>query len=965
MRDARLASTWGFFLIFIIGIFSLSFSTSNVEAQTCSPAPCVTGTRPTNGEINVCRNEGVAADILVPALTGNGVDPSTLSTSTVFLKDPDGVTVPATYNTTGGNDAFIMSPNVDLAANKVYTYTVTSGLKDLYGNAFAPYSMSFTTGLSNCGGDTPVRFTKTDLTSVGNGTNGKYTSVVIGPDNRLYAGMITGRIRIFDINANGTITLDETLEFFYNANFEEQRPVIGMTFDPASTPDNIILWVSNNNSLAPGKAHHFSGAIDKLVGININQNNESWTRNQRIIGLPRSRKDHLVNGLAFGPDGALYAMVGSVSAMGAPDGAWGLQPETLLAGAVLRIDTAQLEQLADLPLNVATGTANSSDPQQLSTNYGFGEIPPTLYDPQKANAPLKIYASGIRNAYDLLWHTNGRLYAPTNGSAAGGNTPGFPAQRPVACDLRIDGSYTGPQNIPAASSVETQKDYLFRVLPNKYYGHPNPKRCEWVMNGGNPTSGADPAEVLKYPVGVNPDPNWGGSAFDFGYNRSPNGVIEYKTNIYNGAMRGWILVVRYSKGDDIIALKPSSNGASITNQFLLQNTSGIVPFSQPLDLVEDTRNGNIYVAEYQSEDDYTEGKISLLKPNNTNAAPIAVNDLYTVTQGQVLNVDAANGVLANDSDLNGDPMTAVLQLPTGNGSLTLNANGSFIYTPNGGFSGTDFFTYLARDNKGADDNIPANVTINVLPTGVTPTNTPTDEPATDTPTPFPTDTPDPLTPTVTPSNTPDPLTPTVTPTATSTDVVNLVFNGSFEDKVEDGSPELLPWTAVNATGDKIKCNKPATDDKPAKIYSYEGGCAFRFKGGVGENSRIQQVLPVDNLFADDALNLALYVSGSSVPLEAANAQLKIKYGDGSKDKAKIVFTEGDFAYTPFSSVVILSDAPAKLKLQIRYQGTSGKVLVDSVVVLVNIVPTGAGTSGRSTGAGATDVLPLPLPGAGN
>jgi hypothetical protein len=165
------------------------------------------------------------------------------------------------------------------------------------------------------------------------------------------------------------------------------------------------------------------------------------------------------------------------------------------------------------------------------------------YNPYSPGAPLTIYASGVRNAYDLLWHSNGELYVPTNGSAAGGNTPAS-----VNGTLRPDGStYNGP-TISALTNVrQTQKDFLFRVLPGGYYGHPNPKRGEYVMNGGNPTSAIDPAQVDAYPTGTLADANYRGFAFDFQMNKSPNGVIEYKSASFNGALRGKIMVVRYSQ----------------------------------------------------------------------------------------------------------------------------------------------------------------------------------------------------------------------------------------------------------------------------------------------------------------------------------------------------------------------------------------------------------------------------------
>jgi len=61
-------------------------------------------------------------------------------------------------------------------------------------------------------------------------------------------------------------------------------------------------------------------------------------------------------------------------------------------------------------------------------------------------------------------------------------------------------------------------------------------------------------------------------------------------------------------------------------------------------------------------------------------------------------------VLGNDTDADLDPLTAVLNVGPTNGTLTLNPNGSFTYTPNPGFSGLDAFTYHANDGS-ADSNV--------------------------------------------------------------------------------------------------------------------------------------------------------------------------------------------------------------------------------------------------------------------
>src|SRR5213076_2251327 len=76
-----------------------------------------------------------------------------------------------------------------------------------------------------------------------------------------------------------------------------------------------------------------------------------------------------------------------------------------------------------------------------------------------------------------------------------------------------------------------------------------------------------------------------------------------------------------------------------------------------------------------------------------------------------LTVMAAAGIVANDTDIDGDTLSAMLVSGPANGSLTLNTDGSFTYTPNANFNGTDSFTYKVNDGA-ADSNV-ATVTLTV------------------------------------------------------------------------------------------------------------------------------------------------------------------------------------------------------------------------------------------------------------
>ena len=94
-----------------------------------------------------------------------------------------------------------------------------------------------------------------------------------------------------------------------------------------------------------------------------------------------------------------------------------------------------------------------------------------------------------------------------------------------------------------------------------------------------------------------------------------------------------------------------------------------------------------------------------------NVRPTTVADTYAATEETTLNVNAATGVLANDFDADLDPFTAEVVTPPASGSLTLNSDGSFAYTPALNVTGPVTFTCAARDIGGL--SAPATVTINI------------------------------------------------------------------------------------------------------------------------------------------------------------------------------------------------------------------------------------------------------------
>ena len=96
---------------------------------------------------------------------------------------------------------------------------------------------------------------------------------------------------------------------------------------------------------------------------------------------------------------------------------------------------------------------------------------------------------------------------------------------------------------------------------------------------------------------------------------------------------------------------------------------------------------------------------------DVNQAPVAVADSYATYANTALTVDVAHGLVSNDTDAEHSALASILNQGPAHGTLLLNSNGSFTYTPNMGFSGQDSFTYHANDGS-LDSNI-ATVTIDV------------------------------------------------------------------------------------------------------------------------------------------------------------------------------------------------------------------------------------------------------------
>jgi N-acetylneuraminic acid mutarotase len=251
--------------------------------------------------------------------------------------------------------------------------------------------------------------------------------------------------------------------------------------------------------------------------------------------------------------------------------------------------------MAEQPLSAALLVADVFSPTFDGTcdnaEDPFGEPPCTV----------RPFATGFRNTYDFVHHSNGRIYATDNGLGVTGTFP-----RPTGTDSLGNPTCEGYQGVTPQDNPGSQPDLLHLVEHGSYAGHPNPSRgrlpgfapeCTYYYNGSNP---------LQVPV---PPPHYAPPLLNLGTHKSANGILEYRSSeALCGTMAGDLLLVNFSLGDDLSRVRLSPDGTTVAEY----QPSLVSGFSDPLAI---TQNGDgvVFVGEFlQSE--FGSGHISVLIP---------------------------------------------------------------------------------------------------------------------------------------------------------------------------------------------------------------------------------------------------------------------------------------------------------------------------------------------------------------
>ncbi|MEU4153599.1 FG-GAP-like repeat-containing protein [Streptomyces sp. NPDC026659] len=168
------------------------------------------------------------------------------------------------------------------------------------------------------------------------------------------------------------------------------------------------------------------------------------------------------------------------------------------------------------------------------------------------------------------------------------------------------------------------------------------------------------------------------------------------------------LVVSSADSDEVVVLEGDGTGAFGSPLAFGLNGGDNPQATAVADLDGDGRP-DVVTANGNSSATFTNDASVLL--NTTNRAPTATNESYSHVGADTPLVVGASGLLGNDTDADGNTLTASVVTGPTHGTLTLDPDGSFSYQPDSAYVGNDSFTYRASD--GTDDSNVATVSISV------------------------------------------------------------------------------------------------------------------------------------------------------------------------------------------------------------------------------------------------------------
>jgi hypothetical protein len=181
-----------------------------------------------------------------------------------------------------------------------------------------------------------------------------------------------------------------------------------------------------------------------------------------------------------------------------------------------------------------------------------------------------VFGAGLRNPYDVVVHSNGRIYATDNGPLG----------------LLYSSSCT---ETAGSSSVS---DELNLIEESNYYGHPNRNRGR-----------SDARECVYQPPQEGSGPGFTGPIATLPNHCSCDGIVEYTSAALGGSMQGDLIYAEFQRSALSQAVL-SADGRSVVSIAALADG-----FDGPLDVTMGP-DGTLYIAQYNS------GSVAYLEPDS-------------------------------------------------------------------------------------------------------------------------------------------------------------------------------------------------------------------------------------------------------------------------------------------------------------------------------------------------------------
>jgi Glucose / Sorbosone dehydrogenase/IPT/TIG domain len=271
--------------------------------------------------------------------------------------------------------------------------------------------------------------------------------------------------------------------------------------------------------------------------------------------------------MTFDAAGNLLIAVGSATNAGIPSLTMGTLPNSPLDAAILKAPISKSEFNGAITyVETATGKPNN--------DQVFGDRVDVA-----AGVDVSVFASGMRNPFDIVWTTRGKLYGTDNGMNAG------------------FGAVSTGSNTQANAS--NQPDKINYLVEGNYYGSPNRNRGRYEPR----------QNVYHFPT----EPS--GSGFTAPLARVPSssdGIDEYRATAFNSEMRGDLIVQHWNAFLSRAVLTP--DGLSVESVTTLANTLGLASIAGP--------GGAILSM------DYSNSKIVVITPIDSAAAEMTAYDIF-------------------------------------------------------------------------------------------------------------------------------------------------------------------------------------------------------------------------------------------------------------------------------------------------------------------------------------------------